>query len=481
MAAFRRILSIAAALVFCVIAFQPALAVPSDEAILEILRQRVGERGDRIGIVVGVVESDGRRVVAYGSPGADAERPLDGDTVFEIGSVTKVFTALLLAGMAEEGEVDLDDPVERYLPEGVTVPKRGGRSITLRELAMHHSGLPRLPTNLSPADPENPYADYSVEQLYAFLSGYELPRDIGAEYEYSNLGVGLLGHALALAAGTDYATLIGERITEPLDMSSTAVTLNGRLRARLATGHNVRLEETSNWDLPTLPGAGALKSTANDLSTFVAFFLGYEDGPLEDALPLMLAERRPAGTGLEIALGWHIRNRPSGGDEGIIWHDGGTGGYRAFVGLDPITGEGVVVLTNVFTPAGVNDIGMHLLDQSLPLLPPDSPLLQPPRERTQITLAPEQLERFVGRYELAPGVEMTITREDGRLFAQLTGQPRAEIFPETETSFFYRIVDAALEFRTDDQGRVHSLVLTQFGTEQIARKLDSDAAQPDEW
>jgi len=188
----RRSLAVAALALLAVTVAVPAAAVPSDDEILEILRERVGGHADRIGIVVGVIEPDGRRIVAYGSAGADAARPLDGDTLFEIGSITKVFTALLLADMASNGELDLDDPVENLLPRGVDVPERGGRSITLRELAMHHSGLPRLPTNMHPAEPDNPFADYTIEQLYAFLSEYELPRDIGARYEYSNVGFGLL-------------------------------------------------------------------------------------------------------------------------------------------------------------------------------------------------------------------------------------------------------------------------------------------------
>jgi len=188
-------LPVTAAVVLCAALVSHARAVPSDDEIRAILRERLNDDEDRIGIVVGVIEPEGRRVVAHGSAGAGTERPLDGDTLFEIGSVTKVFTALLLADLTEDGKVGLDDPVESHLPSGVNVPERGG-PITLRELALHHSGLPRLPTNMNPADPANPYADYSVEQLYAFLSGHELARDVGAQYEYSNLGYGLLGHAL---------------------------------------------------------------------------------------------------------------------------------------------------------------------------------------------------------------------------------------------------------------------------------------------
>ena len=179
-----------------------------------------------VGIVVGVIEPQGRRFVSYGSLQKGGTRRPDADTVFEIGSVTKVFTSLLLSDMVQRGQVSLDDPVSKYLPDGVKVPERNGRAITLVDLATHTSGLPRLPGNLHPKDPANPYADYSSEQLYEFLSTYQLPRDVGSKFEYSNLGGGLLGFALARRAGTDYESLVRSRITAPLGMKSTGITLS---------------------------------------------------------------------------------------------------------------------------------------------------------------------------------------------------------------------------------------------------------------
>src|SRR5437016_11097706 len=140
--------------------------------------------------------------------------------------------------MVDHGEVRLDDPVAKYLPSSVRVPSRNGRQITLLDLVTQSSGLPRMPSNFTPRDSMNPYADYSVQQLYAFLSSYQLTRDIGATYEYSNLGVGLLGHALALKAGTSYEQLVTRRVLIPLQMKETAITLTPALRARLALGHD---------------------------------------------------------------------------------------------------------------------------------------------------------------------------------------------------------------------------------------------------
>jgi D-alanyl-D-alanine-carboxypeptidase/D-alanyl-D-alanine-endopeptidase len=295
--------------------------VPSNDQIQTILRERLSSRGDRAGIVVGVIEPSGRRVVAYGSYDTDAHRSVDADTVFEIGSITKVFTSLLLADMGQRGEVALSDPVAKYLPSGVTMPERGGRTITLEDLARHRSSLPRLPTNFGAnTDPKKPYANYSVNQLYEFLSAYQLTRDVGSEFEYSNLGGGLLGHVLALAAGTDYETLIRTRICHPLGMNSTAITLSPELKSRLATGHDDRFEPTPNWDLPTLAGAGALRSTANDMLSFLAAQLGYKNTGLQPSIAATRAKRTPSNPGMEIGLGWLMR--PTNGSE-IVWHNGG--------------------------------------------------------------------------------------------------------------------------------------------------------------
>lgn len=246
------------------------------------------------------------------------------------------------------------------------MPKRGGRQMTLQDLVTHTSGLPRLPSNLKPRRPANPYADYSVDQLYEFLSTYQLTRDIGSEYEYSNVGGGLLGHCLALRAGMEYEALVRARICEPLGMNSTCITLSLEMKARCATGHNVALESVPMWDFPSLAGAGALRSTADDLLIFLAANLAYTSSSLSQAMATQLRVRRPTHfPALDVAFGWHVLKR--NGHE-LINHDGGTGGFRLFVGFDQENGTGIVALSNVATSPGVSDIGLHLLDSSIPLL-----------------------------------------------------------------------------------------------------------------
>jgi D-alanyl-D-alanine-carboxypeptidase/D-alanyl-D-alanine-endopeptidase len=218
------------------------------DQIRAALANRVDEGRKAVGIVVGAIDAGGRQVVARGKVALDRNQEPDGDTVFEIGSLTKVFTSLALADMIERGEVKPDDPVGKFLPPGVKVPSRNGRQITLLDLSMQISGLPRLPDNLAPADPMNPYADYGAAKLSEFLSHYTLTRDIGEKYEYSNLGAGLLGYALARKAGMSYEELVRRRILDPLGMTSTSITLSADQKKRLAAGYNAGLEPAKNWD-----------------------------------------------------------------------------------------------------------------------------------------------------------------------------------------------------------------------------------------
>jgi CubicO group peptidase (beta-lactamase class C family) len=428
---------------------------PSDAEIRAMLADRIDTLHRNVGISVGVIDANGRRFVNYGTFGGKDRRPVGRDTVFEIGSITKVFTSVLLSDMVQKGEVSLDDPVAKYLPPDVKVPERAGKKITLVDLATQTSGLPRMPSNFAPKNPDNPYADYPAERMYEFLSGYTLTRDIGEKYEYSNLGVGLLGNALARRAGMSYEALVRARIADPLKMTSTTITLSPAMKERLASGHNEMRQPVSNWDLTGFAGAGALRSDAEDMLTFLAANLGDIDTALTKAMAAMPRTRRPGPTkDIEISLAWHITHR---GDREIIWHNGGTAGYRSWAGYDPKARVGVVVLSNMSN--SVDDIGLHLIDSTMPLAK-----LTPLSLRQEITLDPKVLDTYVGVYQFAPGVTLTITRDGVRMYAQLTGQPRFEIFAEKEREFYFKVVDAQLTF---EDGAV---VLHQNGRDQRAKR-----------
>ncbi len=145
---------------------------------------------------------------------------------------------------------------------------------------------------------------------------------------------------------------------------------------------------------------------------------------------------------MEIALGWHIFKAPAGD---LMWHNGGTGGYRTFMGYNPRTRVGIVVLSNTSTPAGPDDIGRHLLDASMPLVQTFS---RPTGSRTEVKVDPVVFDRYVGQYQLAPSAILTVTRDGSQFFVQLTGQPRFDIFAESEKKFFLKVVDAQLTFET---------------------------------
>ncbi len=434
---------------------------PIESELLALVKERV-DAGRSVGMVVGVVEATGSRtIVAYGEAGPGA-RPLGPKSMFEIGSITKVFTSILLADMAARGEVALDDAVQRYLPTGVSMPGRDGQTITFTHLATHRSGLPRMPTNFSPADGSNPFADYTPELLWEFLSGYTLTRDVGSQYEYSNVGAGLLGFLLARRAGKDYQGLVQERILDPLGMDMSGTELTGPTREWLALGHNQNGDVVPNWDIPTLAGAGALLSNVEDMLTFLEANIGEPTTDLQRAMRVSHESRQQAGPNMTIGLGWHIRHT---GNDVAVWHNGGTGGYRTFAGFDPARRVGAVVLTN--SAHGADDIGFHLINRSVPLAAPPGPV----EERTEVEVRPEIIADYVGVYELVPGFEMTVTLEDGQLHVQATGQPRFPVFAESETKFFLRVVDAQVTFVRDESGEVTQLILHQAGQNAPGRKI----------
>jgi CubicO group peptidase (beta-lactamase class C family) len=420
----------------------------SDADIRRILAERLEGFAHSVSIIVGVIDSDGRRIVAHGSMGMTDPRPVDGDTLYEIGSITKVFTSLLLADMVERGEVALDDPVAKYLPAGATMPIRNGKQITLLDLSTHRSGLPRMPSNFNPKDPMRPYVDYPVERLYEFLSSHELRRDVGAEWDYSNLGAGLLSLVLARRAGMDFETALRDRVLRPLGMASTVIALTPALQSRMTMTHSsvFRLAPTPLWDFtPAFFGAGALRSTANDLLTFLAANLGYLTTPLSAAMARMRQVHGGGADNFQMGLGWRIEQLL--GTE-ILWTGGASYGSRAFSGLDLKSRVGVVVLSNYNSGSGIDDIGRHVLNTKAPV---DNGRVVKPQERTPVTLTSEFLDKYAGRYRFAENDIWTVRRDGMRFFIRRPGEPEFEVFAEGDfvkgsDDFFSKSADALFRF-----------------------------------
>jgi CubicO group peptidase (beta-lactamase class C family) len=423
--------------------------VLSDDAILRLLIERVDERCLSVGMVVGVTEGNGHRVVAHGCRDTSGVGPVNEKTLFEIGSITKLFTALLLSDMANRGEVRMDEPVAELLPAGTRVPVRDGKAITLRDLASHYSGLPRVATNGDPPDrPGGPHAAYSAERLYQFLASHELIRTPGDSFEYSNVGVGLLGHALGLRAGAcGYESLIRERILDPLRMDDTVIAIPSRLAGNVASGHDDSLEPTSDWTFDALAGTGALRSTLPDLLRFVDAVCDQRSSIASIIRPLMTP--RDQG-GLELAKP-HL--------DGVIAlsKPGGTGGTRSFVKCIPEWKRGVAVLSNASIDAVV-DLGAHVLN-------PRRDLMSYPME---VAIDPVSLARLVGRYQMSDWV-FDVTSTGDRLHVPIADQHR--VFPTSEWHFFHKSAPVQLTFEPGKDGRAARLILHYNGTDQIAERI----------
>ena len=347
--------------VSCVVA--PPLQPQRVDEINAIV-QPLLEKHKNMGFAVGVIHGDQMSVIGYGRVASDNPAPPNGDTVYEIGSITKVFTTYLLADLAREGTVALNDPISRHLPRNIKTPHEGEREITLEDLATHTSGLPRLPSNLT-GGAEDPYADYTPERMYEFLASYRLKRGIGTKCEYSNLGVGLLGHLLERAAKAPYEELVAKRLTSRIGMRSTGITLADPVKIRLAPPYFVNGSPAHNWHFKALAGAGALRSTANDLLKFVSVNLGRGEPYVVETFASCHAMRvEPTRDKLRVGLGWHVSPVRSKGPW-ATWHNGGTEGYSSFLGFVKETRTGVVVLSNTYTEA-TDRIGFDILSKLNP-------------------------------------------------------------------------------------------------------------------
>jgi serine-type D-Ala-D-Ala carboxypeptidase/endopeptidase len=327
----------------------PPVSAPDMQAVLtkdfdHLLKSGPLAAGTGIGVTIGVQRDGERRVFSYG-----AARP---DSLFEIGSITKTFTGLVLAQMIEQQHVTAEQPVRTLLPANA-VPKPSGTEISLLDLVTHRSGLARLPPNFEPANPANPYLDYSVDRLYAYLAQHGLARPADAAPAYSNLGFGLLGQALENRANVDYAILLSQQITIPLCMTDTFVQLDEAHKARFIQGHTHDRNLTGPWDFDALAGAGAIRSTADDLLKYLAAQM--QPAPCERAADSLHTKTLTAaikrsqtvqgdlGPGGKIAYGW-IFNPETGG---TYWHNGGTGGYTSYAFFNPQHRYAGVVLTNL--------------------------------------------------------------------------------------------------------------------------------------
>jgi len=330
---------------------------------------------------VGLGDEHGSQIFSAGNLDNGTDGKPDGDTLFEIASITKTFTVLALEDMVERGEMHLNDPVEKYLPESVKVPGHIRKKITLLDLATHTSGLPRDPDNLTPTHglPENAFADYSVERMYQFLDSYVLAYDPGERVEYSNVGVALLRHALARKAGTNYESMVVEHICQPLKMDSTRLILTPEMKSRLATGHDQHGNRAPNWSFLAYDGTGGLHSSAKDLVKYVSANLGLEKSHLTPLMEKTRGIRHRNTSHGDMAMSWSVRREGLESGRTLIGHAGASGGYETFIGLDETHRKGIVVLCSQQGGMSIETLGWLLL-KDVPLSPAIARALLPAGE-----------------------------------------------------------------------------------------------------
>lgn len=413
------------------------------------LRESAPTAFERMGAgLVVTAEADGEKV-EYGSAGALPDPPGPVEQLrFEIGSITKVFTGLLLAIAVEEKRVRLDTPISEILDDQVFADPDVAK-ITLLQLATHTSGLPRLPGNLSErAEPANPYAHYDESMLRAALAGETLPEEGPHPESYSNYGFGLLGFLLARIYGMSWEELIREKIAEPLGLKATGVEVEMGSEGRLLPGFSDQAPAAA-WDFQSLSGAGALRSDASDLVRFGRALIAPDATPLAPAIRRML-EPHHDGQGLGIRL-LRVDGQPA------YEHAGGTGGYRSLLRVTPAQDRVQVILSNnaAFEPAKLFVAARGE---------------RPRKYESGKVLSPPELQPYVGVYPLGPTARFTVLRDGKRLLLRLTGQPFSEIFPAEESDrFFLKVVPAEVQFEREGDA-IRSLVLHQNGVEQRAPK-----------
>ena len=468
----------------------PGAEEEEEDPVRRVLRERVDEYGQSVGIVAGIIRGINRYPYAYGTLNRGTIRRVSSMTVFEIGQLSSLYTTAMLSLMAQRGDVDLTDRVSAYLPDSVTVPTTPfGRPILIEHLATHTSGLPRMPDNLVSDDPDDPLKGYSVDLMYEFLGRYaetqrnglesletgsryetEDPFDLEGRYAYSDLGMGLLGHVLERAAGASYDELIRELLGDPIKLANTANAPTQSMGTYMANGHDDARRPVPAWSDTALVGGTGLRSNLLDMMTLVSANMGIiyalpEDFTEDDSTryhasfdSLIVARDSTDVAGVRTALGWKVRQDDRG--RNIHWLTGRTNGFYAFAAFIKAWRKGVVVLSN--SSADIEDIGFHLLSARNPLAPP-------PKRTARMSEA--AYEACIGTYAFSPEFTVDITYSEGKLYGQPPGQPRSELVLESSGDFYLEVEDARITFVPDDSGIVDHFLFLQDGKTHRAERV----------
>jgi CubicO group peptidase (beta-lactamase class C family) len=399
------------------------------------------------GLVVGIYDAGKLEIYGFGTGPGD--KPPTGDTLYEIGSITKVYTGLLLADAVQRREVQLDTPLAELVPPGVTVPARDKQTITLRHLVLHSSGLPRLPASIKPTDPD-PYGKYTDDMLLQDLIQAQLDNAPGEQIVYSNFGVGVLGFVLGKKIGGGFGKALETRILKPLALDSTFLTVPAAAAPRRATPTNDDLVPVPAWTwTDALAGAGGLTSSVRDQLKLIDAELDAVAGskaPLRGAMRFTQEEQLADRPSDNAGLGWLID------PGGRLIHSGGTTGSRSFIGFDPKTRRGVVVLASTGSSL-VDRLGNLMFDVL------DNTAKPPPALPTAA-----QLAAYVGNYDFT-GTKLSVVTANNRLYVEGPGEPRHRLVPLTDVAFWIEALQALAFFHKD--GEVVKQVVFQVGGRQL--------------
>ena len=448
------------------LALSQTIMAQTNDDYKKLFRDKIEFDKSGSSIVAFFVAEKSVRFVNYGNLSKESSSAMaDENSIYEIGSITKMFVGVLLADAVKRGEVKLDAPISAYLPKTVKTPKFNGKEITLLDLATHSASLPRLPNNFMPKDNANPYIDYTAKNLYSFLSNYKITREIGVQYDYSNLGIGLLGHILSLRAKMPLEQLLSSRIFKPLAIKDTSFALPTAKKSRHAQGFDENNQPTSLWFFDSLAGAGAIRSTSIDMAKFISAAAGIIKTPLVDAfLEAQKVRRQGQNDRVKIGLGWN--NVEVYGTE-FYWFGGGTGGFRSYIVIDTKQKKGAYLVNN----SGQDLMSAFLESIAFNYLQPKIPIQTPLPPKKEITLSEDILQKYVGEYQVTPDISIFITREGKQLFARASGQDRFEIFAEKEDEFFAKIAGITISFKKDEDGKINKLIITQNNDGTPAQKV----------
>ncbi|WP_372370008.1 serine hydrolase [Candidatus Uabimicrobium sp. HlEnr_7] len=406
-----------------------------------------------VGVAIGIYQKDKKNIVlTYGVKNKDSQQKITEKTIFETGSISKAFTGMLLSKMILDKKLSLANTVGDFIKFENEIAK-----ITLEQLVTHTSGLPRMPTNIVVKNQESPYADYTYKEMLSFLRKHKLSRKPGIKYEYSNLGMSLLGKILETVAKKSYEELLVQEICKPLQMNNTKINFNENIQ--LATGYDPDFKPALNWDFPAMNAAGAVRSNIDDSLLLIEKTLKAYDTENKSTLQQAILNSHNTlfeiDKRLKIAMAWHII-------DDITWHNGGTEGFRSFLGFDSKRSIGVVVFTN--TRNSLDYVGQNILRF---LSGKDIRSISLPKI---IDVDQKTLLKYVGTYQLGLA-QINITLENNKLIAQMSAQPAFRIYPESETMFFWKVVNAKAEFVKDNKGKIERLILHQYGQKMPALKI----------